>query len=77
MLRQKVVRERIKSTLVFFVTGRIQKGGISVEWCQTNDMTGDFFTKPNQGSLFRRFTYMIMGGVLQPELGLENPKNTH
>ena len=50
----------------FFVTGRIQKGDLSLEWCLTNDTTGDFFTKPNQGSLFRRFRYMIMGVVVKP-----------
>ena len=32
-------------------------------------MTGDFFTKPNQGSLFRRFRYLIMGVVAQPDPG--------
>ena len=26
----------------FFVTYRIKKGDISVEWCPTNNMTGDF-----------------------------------
>ena len=61
----------------FFVTDRIQKGDISVEWCPINDITGYFFTNPNQGSLFRRFTDMIMGVVVQPDSGLVNPKNTY
>ena len=46
----------------FFVTDRINKGDVSVEWCPTDDMTGDFSTKPNQGALFRRFRDLIMGG---------------
>ena len=33
----------------FFVTDRIMKGEVTVDWCPTYDMTGDFFTKPNQG----------------------------
>ena len=37
----------------FFVTDRIAKGDVKVEWCPTEDMTGDFWTKPLQGALFR------------------------
>ena len=51
----------------FFVTDRIAKGDITVKWCPTEDMTGDFWTKPLQGSLFRRFRDVIMGVVPQPE----------
>ena len=39
----------------FFVTDHIQKGDVSVEWCPTGDMIGDFLTKPNQVALFKRF----------------------
>ena len=52
--------------MIFFVTDRINKGEFTVDWCLTNDMTGDFFTKPNQGSLFGRFCDMIMGVLRQP-----------
>ena len=45
----------------FFVTDMIKKGRLSVEWCPTGDMVGDFCTKPTQGALFRRFRDMIMG----------------
>ena len=72
-----MVREQKKSTFVFFVTDRIQKGGVSVEWCPTNDITSDFFTNSNQGSLFRRFRDMIMRVVVQPDPKLVNPKNAH
>ena len=47
----------------FFVTDRIAKKELSVEWCPTEDMTGDFMTKPNQGALFRKFRDQIMGVV--------------
>ena len=53
----------------FFVTHRIKKGEVTVDWCPTYDMTGDFFTKPNQGWVFRRFRDMIMGVVRQPDPG--------
>ena len=49
----------------FFVTDIIKKGEVTVDWCPTYDMTGDFFTKPNQGLLFRQFHDMIMGVVSQ------------
>jgi hypothetical protein len=45
----------------FFVTDRINKKELSVEWCPTADMTGDYMTKPLQGSQFRRFRDEIMG----------------
>ena len=34
---------------------------MSVEWCPTADMVADFWTKPNQGQLFRRNRDLIMG----------------
>ena len=57
----------------FFVTDRIAKGDVKVEWCPTEDMTGDFWTKPLQGALFRRFRDLIMGVIPQPEPRGENP----
>ena len=50
----------------FFVTDRIQKGDVEVAWCPTDEMTGDFFTKPVQGRLFKRFRDLIMGVVKHP-----------
>jgi len=61
----------------FFVTDRIAKRDISVEWCPTGDMTGDFLTKPTQGSLFRRFRDLIMGVVAQPDPGPGKPSETN
>jgi hypothetical protein len=34
---------------------------LSVEWCPTGDMIGDFMTKPTQGALFIKFRDQIMG----------------
>jgi hypothetical protein len=47
----------------YFVTDRITKGDLLVEWCPTGDMIADFMTKPNQGSLFTKFRDQIMGVV--------------
>ena len=58
----------------FFVTDRIQKGDVLVEWCPTGSMTGDFLTNPNQGALFKRFRDVIVGVVEQPDPGPGNPK---
>ena len=37
----------------YFVTDRIDKKELSVEWCPTGDMIGGFMMKPNQGALFK------------------------
>ena len=58
----------------FFVTDRINKGEVSVAWLSTDDMTGDLFTKPIQGALFRSFRDLIMGVLAQPDPGPGNSK---
>jgi hypothetical protein len=45
----------------FFVTDRISTGELNVAYCPTLDMIGDYFTKPLQGSLFRKFRNTILG----------------
>jgi hypothetical protein len=51
----------------FFVTDRIKKVTLSVEWCPTEDMLGDFGTKPTQGKQFTRVRDQIMGAQpIQP-----------
>ena len=47
----------------FFITDRINKDELTVEWCPTVDMIGDFATKPLQGALSRKFRDQIMGVV--------------
>jgi hypothetical protein len=44
----------------YFITDNIRRGTASVEYCPTEDMYADFFTKPIQGSLFRKFKKGIM-----------------
>jgi hypothetical protein len=45
----------------YFVTDRIQKKDLTVEWCPTGDMIGDCMTKPNQGAPFTKFRDQMMG----------------
>ena len=43
------------------MTDRIKSGEIKIEYCPTLDMIGDYFTKPLQGSLFRKSCKRILG----------------
>jgi len=38
----------------FFVADKIKKGEVKVAFCPTTNMLADFFTKPLQGSTFKR-----------------------
>jgi len=44
----------------FFITDRIQNKEFRVAFCPTGDMVADYFTKPLQGTLFRRLRDIIM-----------------
>ena len=58
-------------SVIFFIKDRIRAGNVSVEFCPTELMLADFFTKPLQGSLFQKFRRVVMGydplSVLQDE----------
>ena len=45
----------------FFVKDRIDKGEFEVKHCPTESMLADFYTKPLQGTLFKKFRDVIMG----------------
>jgi hypothetical protein len=64
------------SICYFFITDRIKKGDVTVEWCPTELMHGDFMTKPTQGTLFISTTDQIMG-VSKPELPNEGKPTKH
>ena len=38
----------------YFITDRIEREDLTVEWCPTEDMVADFWTKPLKGATFRR-----------------------
>jgi hypothetical protein len=58
----------------YFVTDRVEKGELTIEWCPTGDMIGDFMTKPTQGAMFKRFRDQIMGVVPPQSPGKGKPK---
>ena len=45
----------------FFVKDRIDKEELKIEYCPSSIMLADFFTKPLQGQLFKKFRDVIMG----------------
>jgi hypothetical protein len=45
----------------FFITNQVEKGNVPIEHYRTDNMAGDFFTKPLQGEKFQRFRKDILG----------------
>ena len=45
----------------FFITDHSKRHSIDIIHCPTADMLADFFTKPLQGSLFRKFRSVLLG----------------
>lgn len=44
----------------FFITDRVNSGEMSLQYCPTEHMVGDFFTKPLQGAKFRQFRDRVL-----------------
>ena len=59
-----------------FVADDIRRGTTKVAHCPTEEMVADFFTKPLQGSLFRKFFKMIMGCALQDYLDIDDEEES-
>ena len=53
----------------FFITDRIKNKEIRVQYCPTEEMIADYFTKPLQGSLFKKFRNMILG-IMEDDIGV-------
>jgi hypothetical protein len=47
----------------FFITDRIARKEVAVQYCPTKEMVADYFTKPLQGVLFYKFRDQILGLV--------------
>ena len=54
-------RSRALNVRYFFLTDRVEKGNLSIEYCPTDVMWADFMTKPLQGEKFRKFRDKILG----------------
>jgi hypothetical protein len=44
----------------FFIKDRVDKGEIAIQWCHTDEMLADFFTKPLQGKKFYAMIKQIL-----------------
>jgi hypothetical protein len=69
-------RNKYINVRYFFVKDRIASGDITVEHCPTTEMLADHFTKPLQGTMFRRFRADIQGipvGMCDADLGWDRP----
>ena len=67
-------RKKHMNIRYFFITDRIKKGEVTVAWCPTDEMIGDFMTKPLQGALFTKFRDMIMGVISLTKFETQNGK---
>jgi hypothetical protein len=54
-------RTRALNIQYFFLTDQAEKGNVQIEYCPTDDMVGNFHTKPLEGEKFRRFRDAILG----------------
>ena len=54
-------RSRALNVRYYFLTDQINKGNLSVEYCNTDSMIGDYMSKPLQGAKFNKFRSQIMG----------------
>ena len=63
-------RSRHIAIRYFFLTDQKAKGNISIEYCPTNEMIADYFTKPLVGAKFMQFRDQIMGLNL-PSVGAQ------
>ena len=59
--RSSSKRTRHINIRYYFITDRVANGEVSIEYCPTGDMVGDFHTKSLQGSQFCRFRNIILG----------------
>ena len=53
-------RTRHLNIRYFFLTDQIEKVHINIEYCPTDDMLGDYMSKPLQGKKFREFRRQIL-----------------
>lgn len=53
-------RTRHINNSYFFITDRVVLGELSLRYCPTDEMRGNFFTKPHQGAAFPKFCRQIL-----------------
>jgi len=58
--RSSTKRTRHLEIRYFFVTDNVERKKMTIEYCPTGDMIADYFTKPLQGSPFRKLLKKIL-----------------
>ena len=53
-------RSRHLNVRFFFITDQKEKKNLSIHYCPTDDMLGDYYTKPTHGSKYRGFRDQIL-----------------
>jgi hypothetical protein len=59
-MKSSTKRTRHINVRYYFVTDRIEKGDMIIEYCPTADMISDVLTKPLQGSPFRKLRALLL-----------------
>lgn len=59
MVWQEAANEQCTLTL-HFLTDSHEKGKVDINYCPTDNMVANYFTKPLQGSKFIKFEKLIM-----------------
>jgi hypothetical protein len=54
-------RTRALNIRYFFIADQVEKGNLKIKYCPTDQMLGDYMTKPLQGKKFTEFRKSIMG----------------
>jgi hypothetical protein len=66
-------RTRALNIRYFFLTDQVEKGNVTIVYCPTDDMVGDFHAKPLQGEKFWKFRNAIIGcEVYKSQMGLKD-----
>ena len=55
----------------YFITDHIDRDRVWVSFCRTGDMLADYFSKPLQGSRFRKFCNLILNISPKDELKVQ------
>ena len=53
-------RSRHLNIKYFYITDQLERKELEIEYCPTDDMIGDFNTKPLQGNKYTKFKRMIL-----------------
>ena len=74
--RSSSKRTRHLNIRYFHITDQLNQGWLTVRHCSTEDMIGDFFTKPLQGQLFRRLRSLVMNCPVDIPPEYMSPRDT-